>query len=132
MKLRAINSAEVYETKSKGFSQGIFLPGMQLGFLSGQVAWDCNRSLPTGMDLSLEAELAMKNIHTLLKSEGRSFDDIVMLRVYLVDLTREKVMQVSGKINTFFPGNHKPASTMVGISSLAHKDLNLEIEAIFA
>jgi|GEM_PF-1173195 len=129
---KMINPPMIYETKSRGFSQGIETSSRNLIFLSGVVGWDKNRNLPEDYSFLNEARQALKNIQLLMKDEKLRKVEIVLLRFYVVDLSSERMRQISSLIDQMFEGSHHPATTVVGISKLARAELNIEIEAIFA
>ena len=80
------NPPTIWDMASGGYSQiSVAEPG-RLAFLSGQVAW-----LPSGgestKDIAGQAKIAAANLAAALEELGASGQDIVMLRVYVVDAT---------------------------------------------
>jgi enamine deaminase RidA (YjgF/YER057c/UK114 family) len=58
------------------------------------------------------------------------FSDVVSLRIYVVNYKPEDAVPVGEAIREFFPKDAPPASTLLGVTSLAVKDFLIEIEAI--
>jgi len=96
-------------------------------FVSGQVALDRKGNLVGEGDIVAQTEQVMKNLKTVLEAAEVTFDDIVKIKVYLVNLDdRSKFHQVRKK---YFKKN-LPASTLVKVNSLINKDILVEMEAI--
>ena len=57
-------------------------------------------------------------------------DDVVSLRIYVVDYRPEHAEAVGSALRESFPGPSKPASTWLGVTSLARAEFLIEIEAI--
>ncbi len=124
---RLIETDEVYLTRQYGFSQAILADGFL--FTSGQVGWDTNYQL-AGSSFSDQVDQTLKNIDCILKRSGGTFSDVVQIRFYVKDLDMNKRNTLNTCISKYFPTHYKPASTLLGVSSLAHEDLEIEIEII--
>jgi enamine deaminase RidA (YjgF/YER057c/UK114 family) len=57
-------------------------------------------------------------------------EDVVSLRIYMVNYKPEDAGAISAVLKEFFPSGCGPASTWIGVSSLAVADFLIEIEAI--
>ena len=76
-------------------------------------------------------QLNLSNIEIALSAVNGSLADVVSLRIYLVDYNPDiEGHGISEILKDFFPENHYPATTWIGIATLAHKDLLIEIEAV--
>src|SRR3990172_579337 len=53
-------------------------------FVAGQVGMDVNGTIPK--DAAAQAELALKNIETILAAEGATMADVVKVTVYVTDM----------------------------------------------
>jgi enamine deaminase RidA (YjgF/YER057c/UK114 family) len=56
--------------------------------------------------------------------------DVVSLRIYVVNYKRADAGTIGEALSEFFRPEHPPASTLIGVSSLAVEDFLIEIEAI--
>ena len=67
------------------------------------------------------------NLQTVLSAAGARFDDIVKITVYLTDMS--KLMEF-GQIKSRYIQGAQPASTAIGVQSLALPPLMIEVEAV--
>ena len=100
--------------------------GRQL-FISGQVAFDDEGKVVGAGDIVAQARKVFDNIGAILKKAGGDFSDVVKTNYYITDVTQ--FPKVAALRSEYFKGVF-PASTMVEVKGLVHKDLMLEIEAI--
>lgn len=125
-----INPPELFNSRQYGFSQAVVSTQGRMVFVSGQVAWDAQQRIVGGMDLEKQARQAFTNLMTALESAGASLKDIVMLRTYVVGYTPEESGPAVGSVFREFLGTAQPpASTWIGVQSLARKEFLIEIEA---
>ncbi|RZL27762.1 MAG: translation initiation inhibitor protein [Sphingomonas sp.] len=122
------NPPTIWDMASGGYSQiSVAEPG-RLAFLSGQVGW-----LPTGgeapKDVTGQAKIAAANLAAALTELGASGQDIVMLRLYVVDATTEKFQQVQTFLDEL-KGDGMPSITTIGVQSLYSPDILVEIEMV--
>ena len=112
-----------------GFTHVVTSPPGKLVFVSGQVAWDRDLSLVGGDDLAAQAEKALENLDTALTAAGAQASDLTALRVYIVNYQPEDAAKLGAPFARFFDGLEPPASTWIGVQSLAAPGLRIEIEA---
>lgn len=112
-----------------GFTQVVTSPPGKLVFVSGQVAWDRDLKLVGGDDLAAQAEQALENLGTALAAAGATPADVTALRVYIVNYQPEDAAKLGAPFSRFFEGIEPPASTWIGVQSLAAPGLRIEIEA---
>jgi 2-iminobutanoate/2-iminopropanoate deaminase len=110
------------------YSQGVKVTGAQaLLFLAGQVAYDKDGAPMHRGDFKAQARECFKNLKALVEAQGGTIQSIVKLNTYVTDVRyRADLIPVREE----FFGKKGPASTLVAISSLAHPDYLIEIEAI--
>lgn len=121
-----LNPPTMPDARAAGYSQiSIAEPG-RIAFISGQVAWNRDAS-PTPSTLSEQAALVVQNAQAALAAVGASARDILMVRVYLVDLNDERLGQLWPHLHTLFDGE-QPSLTGIGVAALAGADLQVEIE----
>ncbi len=98
----------------------------RLLFISGQVALDKNGNL-VGKDIATQTDQVMKNIKAVLTAAGCTFNDVIKISIFLVNLEdRPKFHEVRKK---YFTGE-QPASTLLVVKSLANKGYLVEVEAV--
>jgi enamine deaminase RidA (YjgF/YER057c/UK114 family) len=114
---------------SFGFSQAIEVSGAQRTiFCAGQISTD-EEGKPVHLnDMRGQINQAMDNLETVLRASGAGLSDVVRLNYYTtdVDLLLEAYDAVVGRLAE---AGCQPASTLVGIASLAFPELLVEIEA---
>ena len=126
----AINPESVFRSLEYGFSQAILASGRKTLYLSGQTAWDADQQIVGDRDLGAQARQAFLNVRRVVEAAGGTLDDIVSLRIYVVDYRPEHAEIVGSAVRECFTGPIKPASTWLGVSSLARPEFLIEIEAI--
>jgi enamine deaminase RidA (YjgF/YER057c/UK114 family) len=121
-----LNPDGVPDASALGYSQVSVVESGSLAFVSGQVAW----KEPFGKapaTLEEQTSVVLDNASAILSSLGAEKEDIVMVRLYVTDLTPER-------LNLFYPivvnwfGGAKPSLTGVGVAALAAPDLQIEME----
>lgn len=121
-----LNPASLPDAGAAGYSQiSIVEPG-RLAFISGQVAWRSDGE-PVPDTLAGQAGIVVSNARAALEAVGASPKDLVMVRVYLVDLTPERLEVLWPHIHALFDGT-QPSLTGVGVAALASPELQVEIE----
>jgi 2-iminobutanoate/2-iminopropanoate deaminase len=124
-----INPPSLFESRAHGFSQAVAASGTRTLYVSGQTAWDANRRLVGGADLAEQARQAFRNLQTVVEASGGRISDVVSLRIYIVEYRPEKAEAVGRAVREFFGGPAKPATTWIGVVSLADPGFLIEIEA---
>ncbi len=122
------NPPTIWDMASGGYSQiSVAEPG-RLAFLSGQVGWLPGCGGAPG-DVAGQAKLAATNLAAALEELGASGQDIVLLRVYVVDATTEKFQQVQVALDGL-KGDGMPSITTIGVQALYSPDILVEIEMV--
>ena len=99
--------------------------------LSGQTAWDAEKRLIGGSDLQAQAEQALSNVQTALVAAGGTLDDVVTLRIYIVDYQPDRDgIAIVNALQAVFSPEKAPTTTWIGVQSLANPDFRIEIEAM--
>jgi enamine deaminase RidA (YjgF/YER057c/UK114 family) len=112
-----------------GFSQAIEVQGGQrLVFCAGQASVDDNGEPMHAGDMGKQISRALDNLETVLKHAGLSLEHVVRLNYYTTNIAAfEGAGPVLGA--RLASAGCKPASTLLGVDSLFHPDLVIEIEA---
>jgi enamine deaminase RidA (YjgF/YER057c/UK114 family) len=123
-----INPKTLPNAGDMGYSQiSIVEPG-RMAYISGQVAWQSNNE-PVPQDLVEQMKVVAKNARSALDAIGASPENVVIARVYLVDLTPERLEQLMPPFLATFEGA-QPCVTGVGVAALAAPDLQVEMELV--
>jgi enamine deaminase RidA (YjgF/YER057c/UK114 family) len=128
-KLR-VNPPSLFPSLQHGFSQIVTAQGGKTVYISGQTAWDANKRIVGGMDLGEQTRQSLRNLRTAVEAAGGIMEDVVSLRIYVVNYKPEDAGAIGEALREFFPAEAAPASTWLGVTSLAVRDFLIEIEAI--
>jgi 2-iminobutanoate/2-iminopropanoate deaminase len=123
-----VNPDSLFPSVPHGFSQVVIATGKKMVFMSGQTAWDAQKKIVGGNNLLEQAKQALGNLTAAIEAAGGNLKDIVALRIYIVNYQPENANAVGTALREFFPQN-PPASTWIGVSSLAVPEFLIEIEA---
>ena len=120
-----LNPPTLPDTSGIGYSQISIAPG-RLAFVSGQVAISSDGS-GAPADFTEQAYLAASNARKAVEALGATAADIVLARVYVVDLDQKRMEALMPALYDLFD-NQKPSLTGIGVSALASPELQIEIE----
>jgi enamine deaminase RidA (YjgF/YER057c/UK114 family) len=124
-----INPDSLFRSLEYGFSQIVAAKGGKTIYISGQTAWDTQRQIIGGTDLAQQARQALRNVRAAVEAVGGTLADVVALRIYIVNYKPEQADAVGGALREFFPEEQRPATTWIGVATLAVSDFLIEIEA---
>jgi 2-iminobutanoate/2-iminopropanoate deaminase len=122
---RALGSGRWDTTFDSHFSDG-FVAGKFI-FVSGQLPVDASGALVGDGDVAQQARRVFQNIGDVLAQAGSSLAEIVQLNLFLLDVT--DISRIAGVRRELF-GEHRPASTAVGVASLLLPGARLEVNAV--
>jgi enamine deaminase RidA (YjgF/YER057c/UK114 family) len=113
-----------------GFSQAWRVAGAQaIVFVSGQGPISTDVELVGVGDFEAQTRQVFENLRTVLEQSGASLEDIVKITVYLTDMS---TLRDFGRIKADFIPGDQPASTAIGVTSLALPGMTIEVEAFAA
>jgi reactive intermediate/imine deaminase len=96
-------------------------------FVSGVAPLDATGKLVGGEDVAAQTRQVLRNMGKILAAAGAGFEDVLKVTVYLTDIAdRAKINPVRQE----FFGKTRPASTLIGVASLAVPGMKVEIEAV--
>jgi enamine deaminase RidA (YjgF/YER057c/UK114 family) len=124
-----INPDTLFSSLPNGFSQVVVASGKKMVFISGQTAWDAQKNIVGGNNLLEQAKQALRNLATAMKAAGGAINDVVALRIYIVNYQADSASAVSSALREYFSPENPPASTWIGVSALAVPEFLIEIEA---
>lgn len=94
-------------------------------YLSGQVAREQSGDIVGKNDMRAQIRKTCENIQKGLEYAGATFDDVVRATTFVTDI--EEYYRCSDERFKFFK-NSRPASTLIEITRLGHRDAMVEIE----
>ena len=98
-------------------------------FISGQTAWDERKNVVGRDNLLEQTRQALRNVKTAIEASGGVLNDLVSLRIYIVNYQAKSARAVGSALREFFSSQNPPASTWIGVSALADPEFLIEIEA---
>lgn len=117
----------------RGYTHVVTVAGAgKLIFISGQVAVDKAGQLVGPGDLKAQTRQAAANLKAALAAAGATAADIVKTNTYIVNYKQSDYAAMREARAELFPAGEPPASTLVGVTSLAVDGLLVEMEAIAA
>jgi enamine deaminase RidA (YjgF/YER057c/UK114 family) len=120
------NPPTMWNMASGKFSQISVAEQGRLAFLSGQIA-AAPGTQDTPKDIAGQAKLATASLAAALKELEASAQDIVMMRVYVVNATTEAFRQVLTALRELL-GDAMPSMTTIGVQALYSPEILVEIE----
>jgi reactive intermediate/imine deaminase len=100
-----------------------------LVFVSGCVPMDEQGNLVGEGDLERQTRQVMENMRKVLESAGSEFARIIKTTVFMTDITKRAIPDA---VRREYFSEHRPASTIVEVTALTAKGIDIEIEAIAA
>ena len=128
MERRFINPLEL--STPTGYSHVAVSAAGRTVHVSGQIAYDSTGRIVGKGDLRAQALRVYENLYAALAAADATFGDVVKMTTFVVDLTPDKATVMREVRAQFLPEGHRPASTMVGVTSLVSPDLLVEVEVI--
>ena len=98
--------------------------------VSGQVALDERGQIVGKGDLKAQTEQVYRNLGLALKGAGATFQDVVKITTFVVNYKPEYRSLMHEVRSRHFSKENPPASTLVGVQSLATADFLVEVEAV--
>lgn len=123
-----LNPPSLPDAGQAGYSQISIVEPSRLAFVSGQVAWRVGGD-QVPETLAGQAEIVVSNARAALAALGATARDLVMVRVYLVNLTPGRLEVLWPHLHALFDGA-QPSLTGVGVAALAAPELQLEVEMV--
>ncbi len=126
--VRFINPPGMEQTTR--YTQLVEISGGRMVLISGQVATDKDGNLVGKGDMRAQTKQVFENLKTTLESVGATFDDVVKLNSFIVDMPANLAAYREVRTDYLAKNAHPPASTTVGVSALVRPELLLEVEAM--
>ncbi|HEI8721433.1 TPA: RidA family protein [Serratia marcescens] len=116
-------------TRVPGISNAIAVDSGKLLFLSGHVPMNADGSLP-GKTLEVQLSKAFENMQATLADAGGSFDDVARITIFVRDYSPASLDTIRTVRDRFINHDRPPASALIGVASLFHPDVLVEVDAI--
>ncbi|QAA94675.1 RidA family protein [Pollutimonas thiosulfatoxidans] len=139
MTVQAIHHVPLRPEFNSPFSAAYAVEGSRLLFLSGAACIPPYHMHPhdpveeekwLSGDFRQQTEETFKNIEEVLRADGASFKDVVKMTIYFTDVGHQNTFnEISSRI---FGKENPPARTSVGVATLAHPNLLIEVDVIAA
>ena len=120
-------------SRPTGYTHVVSVEGARkLVFISGQVSLNSAGEVVGRGDLGTQARQVFQNLEAALKAAGASFADVTKMTTFIVNYKPEDRDVIRAARAAYLPADAPPASTLVGVQSLAVADFMIEIEAVAA
>lgn len=126
--VRFINPPGMEQTTR--YTQLVEINSGRMVLVSGQVAVDKDGNIVGKGDMRAQTKQVFENLKTALQSVGATFDDVVKLNSFIVDMPANLPAYRDVRTEYLAKNAHPPASTTVGVSALVRPELLLEMEAV--
>jgi enamine deaminase RidA (YjgF/YER057c/UK114 family) len=111
------------------YSHVVVASGKRMIFTAGQVSVDERGALVGAGDLAAQTTQVLRNLGLALAAAGASYADVTKITTYVVNYKPEHRAIIGKARSAFFANGAPPASTLVGVTSLALPEWLIEIEA---
>jgi 2-iminobutanoate/2-iminopropanoate deaminase len=115
-----------------GYSHVVITSPGKLIFIAGQIARDRQGNLVGKGDLRAQAVQVFENLKAALASAGATFNDVVKINWYIRDFKPESLGALREVRSMYVNKDAPPASTLIGVASLAQDEYLIEVEAVAA
>jgi enamine deaminase RidA (YjgF/YER057c/UK114 family) len=115
---------------TNGFSHVVVTPAGKTVYVSGQVSVNEKAEVIGKGDMRAQVERVFENLKTCLAAAGATFDDVVKITYFVVDLKPEHVAHIREVRGRYLNKERPPASSLIGVSALVVPEWLIEIELI--
>ena len=115
--------------RTHGWTHIVTTTGGRTIHISGQVSINATGEVVGKGNLKQQTEQTFENLRLALAAAGATWRDVVVTRLYVVNLKPEHVPIIREVRSRYVSAEHPPASTLVGVSALVGIDWLIEIEA---
>lgn len=115
---------------TNGFTHVVTATAGKSIYVSGQVSVNEKAEVVGKGDMRAQVEHVFGNLKVALAAAGATFDDVVKITYYVVDLKPEHVPHIREVRKKYLNAQNPPASTLVGVAALVVPEWLIEIEVI--
>ena len=131
LRIEHLNPDTMVDPAAFGYSQVVTVTNGRTIYLAGQGPTKLNEKSPE--DLRGQAANAVDNILLALEAVGAGPENIVYLRINVVDYSPKMLIDIAPELQRLTPeGAAPPASVFVGVASLVLPSTKIEIETVAA
>ncbi len=131
MKKHYLNPQALFH--SPYFTHTVAVSGAKrLVYVAGQVSYDRSGQVVGRGDMRAQTEQVFESLSHNLKAAGAGWGDVVKINGYMVGINPQRLTEYRETRTRYLVPGKLPASTLVGVASLVHPDLLLEVEVIAA
>ncbi|WP_312444209.1 RidA family protein [Lacrimispora sp.] len=109
-----------------GIAQGYCVNGIL--YISGQFSHDMQGTFVGEGDIEVQTKQTLENLDRVLAEFGATKSNIAEIEIFLID--PQEHFEKCIKIFKEYVGDHRPAGTLVGVSSMSFPDQLIEIRAV--
>jgi len=118
-------------SKPTGYTHVVTATGGRTVYISGQVALNERGEVVGEGDLGAQLRRVYENLKVALAAAGATFADLVKQTTYVVNFDPTRDRPVIGEVRSqYLAAADPPASTLVGVQSLANPALLVEVEVV--
>jgi len=99
-------------------------------YVAGQVSVDKEKNLIGEGNLKVQAEQTFRNLETALAVAGATTEDVVKVNIYVKNYKPVDAAIISEAFRRAFPQKNLPASTWLGVETLAEEGFLIEVDAV--
>jgi 2-iminobutanoate/2-iminopropanoate deaminase len=139
MKLEPIHHVPMKAEYKSPFSAAYSIEGGRLIFFSGCCTVPTYHKHPHDADFEKQflegdfreqTERTFKHIQEVLDSAGAKLKDVLKLNIFVTDMDGQNILnEISAR---YFGNENPPARTLVGVPTLAHPGMLIEIDGVAA
>ncbi len=120
----------LFPARQWGFSQATVSPAGTIIHIAGQVAWD-SAGVCVIHDLEGQFRQVLRQVIMVVEEAGGQADDLQMLRIYITNFhPSEHTDLIARVLIDFFGTESPPASTWLGVQTLAQPEYLVEVDAV--
>jgi 2-iminobutanoate/2-iminopropanoate deaminase len=119
-----------YRVKGLGEPISHYTDAVRFGdvlYVSGVAPTDAQQNVVGIGDVTAQARQIFVNLERILAAAGAGFADVLKVTVYMTDVEERRLIN---PVRQEYFGDARPASTLIGVSSLAIPGMKVEIEAV--
>ena len=118
-------------SKPTGYTHVVTAAVGRTVYISGQVALNKRGEVVGEGDLAAQLRRVYENLKVALAAAGATFGDVVKQTTFVVGFDPAKHRPIIGEVRSqYLAASNPPASTLVGVQSLANPTLLVEVEVV--
>ena len=115
---------------TNGFTHVVAATGGKTIYVSGQVSVKQKAEVVGKGDMRAQVEHVFANLKIALEAAGATFNDVVKITYFVVDLKPEHVPHIREVRKKYLSPENPPASSLIGVAALVVPEWLIEIELV--